>query len=85
MVESRQYRMEQTRAISCLRESFILFEAEYGPMLKDSVRKRKFWDGVRDRTIERGVVMSLGVAGLAGAAGLVMLGIKHLKSMLGIL
>jgi hypothetical protein len=85
IVETRQSRITTKQSIDCLRDSFQEFEAEYGPMLKASVKRTKFWDGVKDRTIERGVVYGLGVAALAMLAGTVMVGVKHLKGLLGLL
>ncbi len=85
IVETRRSRVEVRHSIDCLKDSFQAFEQEYGPLLKAGIARQKFWNGVRDRSIERGVVFSLGCAALAAVAGLVMLGVKHLKSLLGIL
>ncbi len=85
IAETRRSRVEVRHSIDCLKDSFQAFEQEYGPLLKAGVARQKFWNGVKDRTIERGVIMSMGVALMAGAAGLVMLAVKHLKAVLGII
>ncbi len=59
MVQARDARAEQEKSINCLRENFTAFQDEYGPMLKDATKRRKWWEE-RTEEVQKRTVLAAG-------------------------
>jgi len=43
MVQARQARAAHDKSINCLKDNFVAFRDEYGPILKATVSRKKWW------------------------------------------
>ena len=75
MIEAHKAAIQENgNAIICLKDYFLVFEkrfdGDYKPLLEESVKRRKFWNGIYEEQKKRSVLVVTGMIAVAAMFGL---------------